>query len=303
MIAFPYRRLFAVVGLGTLGVAAGLDLAACSSPDGAGSTSGADSTCANQALEVVFSPMYSAYDGVHEFQIPAVVNGIQASAVHWTSSDPSMVKIAPDGDTGGVMITAQKAGMVTITASAGTLCGSSILTVTAAGPNDWDIGNARYNNGNALHFHHDGEDAGADMTDGGPACTSCHGPTATMGPFADVAHTPEQTGGFADQDLIQIVVYGNVPGWSADGVASATAGYFDPAIISYPRWHSFHQWSDITPDEQQGIVTYLRSLTPSSQGGSSNFGGHFGGDGGHHGGGGGGGGGNGPSPDAGQGGD
>jgi hypothetical protein len=94
--------------------------------------------------------------------------------------------------------------------------------------------------------------------------------------FNDVAHTPEQTGGFSDEELISIIVNGEIP----DG------GYFDPSVIisgceagtcvqrAYQRWHAIHQWCDITPDEYTGIVTYLRSLTPAPQTGTSNFGGH-----------------------------
>ena len=70
-------------------------------------------------------------------------------------------------------------------------------------------------------------------------------------------------------------------------------GYFDPTVIiptcdggatctalAYERWSSFHQWDDIQPDQLPGIICYLRSLTPTPQNGSSNFGG--GGGGGHH---------------------
>jgi hypothetical protein len=113
--------------------------------------------------------------------------------------------------------------------------------------------------------------------DGGTACNNCHGPTAMSGPYKDVSHTPEQTGGFSDTDLIGIITEGIIP----DG------GYFDPAVINpacdgsadctaaaFQTWHSFHRWADITSDEYAGIVTYLRSLTPVAQNGSpgANFG-------------------------------
>jgi hypothetical protein len=114
--------------------------------------------------------------------------------------------------------------------------------------------------------------------DGGTACTNCHGPTAVgpNNPYQNVSHTPEQTGGFSDSDLVMIFTQGILP----DG------GYFDPAVIltncdggpactqaAYATWHSFHQWSDITPDQYPGIIVYLRSLQPESQNGTSNFGG------------------------------
>ncbi len=279
-------------GLGIAVVGVGGGLAACSSTSNGGggpnNNSNAPTTCATQALEVVFDPMYSAYDGTHEFQVPAIVNGIASGTINWSASDPTMVKFAPDTDTGGVMITVQSAmgtggsntvNIIAYVASAPSVCGSSVLTITSATPDDWQIGNARYNDGNALHFGRGGpgggpSDGGASITDGGggPACTNCHGPTSDGGPFMDIAHTPQQTGGFSDQDLINIVVNGIVP----DG------GYFDPTIVSYQAWQSFHKWSDITQDEQPGIVTYLRSLTPTSQNGSADFGGHGFGDGGMH---------------------
>jgi hypothetical protein len=123
------------------------------------------------------------------------------------------------------------------------------------------------------------------MGDGGmvgPACTNCHGLAAMSGPFRDIAHTPEQTGGFSDQDLIDIVVNGVVP----DG------GYFDNAILPYDRWQRIHKWDDITDDQKFGMVVYLRSLTPTSQTGTANFGGRMRRDGGM--------GGMGPPPDSGS---
>jgi len=92
-----------------------------------------------------------------------------------------------------------------------------------------------------------------------------------MGFLNDVSNTPEQTGGFSDQDLLNIILNGVVP----DG------GYFDPNIISPTNWHMLHRWTDITPDQQKGIVVYLRSLPPAAQKGSANIGGFGrGGDGG-----------------------
>jgi hypothetical protein len=281
---FSTTRVLAVaVGVALVGASAGL--LACSSKSSTGGGGGGATSCSQQALEIVFNPMYSAYDGTDMYQIPAIVNGIESSAVTWSSSDDSLVSLAPDPSTGGVMITTLGSGSVNIIASAGGLCGSSPLNITAATTQDWQIGNARYNDGNAVHFGPPGGhpptggDAGTmtETVDAGPACTNCHGPTA-MGmnvPFSDIAHTPEQTGGFSDDDLINIVVNGQVPGWTDAGEPGPDAGYFDTSIISYSMWHRFHQWTDITSDEQLGIVVYLRSLAPAAQSGSANFGGHF----------------------------
>jgi hypothetical protein len=140
--------------------------------------------------------------------------------------------------------------------------------VSAATTDQWTAGNARYNSNvpfypGCVGLGHRVPEGGC--PDAGPACTNCHGPTATSTGFNDIAHTPEQTGGFSDQDLIGII-QGNVP----DG------GYFDPNILPYSAWQQFHHWDDIQGTDQQAMVVYLRSLTPTSQNGSANFGGRQG---------------------------
>jgi hypothetical protein len=194
------------------------------------------------------------------------------------------------------MITLQGAGpggklTVYATNSSGA-CGSADLTITTNTEDDWQVGNKRYNDGVSLHIperldggrpeggfpegggfmRHDG--GSFFEVDGGTACTNCHGPTATNGPFKDVQHTPEQTGGFSDQELIAIFTQGIIP----------TGGYFDPKVIdptcdgteectqrAQQAWQAFHRWSDITEDQYVGMISYLRSLQPQTQTGTSNF--------------------------------
>jgi hypothetical protein len=211
-------------------------------------------------------------------------------------------------------------GQVTVIATeADGSCGTSVLTITSDSEMDWTIGSLRYNNdvtitvggggGGGIMRLPDGGFVGPDggpvgppgggavavgdggsiyERDGGTACTNCHGPTATTGPYRMVSHTPEQTGGFSDTDLIGIFTQGMIP----DG------GYFDPAVINaacdgggppvnlpdggtatctelaYATWSSFHRWADITPDQYAGVIVYLRSLQPLPQNGSpgANFG-------------------------------
>lgn len=252
-----------------------------SSADG-GTDAGAAPDCSGgNQLELAFSPMYSAFDGTHTFQIPVIVNGFSASSVKWSASDPTAVTLTPDVNVGGAMITVRSAPTtpVTITANVGNLCGTSVLTIDSNTADDWTAGEQRYNNGVDLRA-----DAGRRFggCDGGAcadvACTNCHGPTAA-GPFSDVAHTPEQTGGFSDSDLEAIITRGEVPGWLCTGTGfnatvttSPDAGYYDSTIINYCRWQSFHAWA-MTSSELSGIICYLRSLTPAPQQGSSNFGG------------------------------
>jgi hypothetical protein len=230
-------------------------VAACSGSHGSNTPATDSSSCASNQLPILFTPMFTAYDGTHMFKIPAVVDNIDPSAVKWTASDPSMVDITSDSSAGGgVMISPRKAGTVQIIASAGAMCGTSLLTITAASPEDWALGNTRYNNGVPLT----GTLAGRGNPDAGVmkdvACTNCHGVTATMGQFNTVSHTPEQTGGFSDDELIAIFTKGVVP----------INGYFDTSVVPYNQWHIFHTW-EMSPQDAKGVVVYLRSLVPETQ--------------------------------------
>lgn len=220
---------------------------------GGGGGNTAKGACDNPQLEILFSPMYSAYDGVHPFKLPAVVNSIMPGAVTWSASDPSLVDLVPDPANGGTMITMRKAGSVKIIASAGGLCGVSTLTIAQAAADDWEVGSKRYNEGIVLRGLPRGTpDGGVNAREA--ACTNCHGDTATMGLFKTVSHTPQQTGGFSDDDLFDIFTKGMVP----------PGGYFDESVVSYRQWQSFHKW-DMTPEQAKGVIVYLRSLTPQSQ--------------------------------------
>jgi len=241
----------------------------------------------------------------------------QSFSVDGTSQPGVMITVAGVGS-GGTGVDTTGTVTVIATESDGT-CGSATLTITQSSEDEWNVGNSRYNNGNNLHLGGGGggtrpdggftrpeggvpeggfprpeagaggggftlEDGGSPFeTDGGTACTTCHGPTATNFAFKDVQHTPEQTGGFSDDDLKNIILNAQIP----DG------GYFDPSVLrttcdagstisgdmaacaqaAYLEWQGFHKWVDITDDEMPGVIVYLRSLTPQAQTGTSNFGG------------------------------
>ena len=134
-------------------LAVALAATACSKSDSTGTggdpgTVGSATTCAKSQIEILFSPMFSAFDGVHRFQVPATVNSIDPSAITWSISDPTLANLQTNAD--GVMITVQKAGTANIIATAGTLCGSAPLTVTAATADHWMVGSARYTSGQVL---------------------------------------------------------------------------------------------------------------------------------------------------------
>ena len=253
----------------------------CATPDG---------------IPIKFNPMYSGFDGVHSYQVPSFVEGVDPASVTWGSSDPTMVDMQPYVT--GIMITTKKAGDVTIVARSGSMCGTAPLHITQFAADDWNAGNSRYHSAGGLNIcieagiydanvpdAFDGNFTGIDasgylMGDGGncmnlpanltnpfecapppPGCTNCHGDVGNgmlfgMNLFTDVAHTPEQTGGFSDSQLVDVFVHGTVP----------AGGYFDNSIICYSNWHQVHTWWDInTPAQQKGVVAYLRSLTPHQQ--------------------------------------
>jgi len=172
-------------------------------------------------------------------------------------------------------------GPVTITVkTAGGACGTATLNVTPGVIADYQAGQARYfADAGASTFN----GRNAEPEGGAPTgCVVCHvaaGVSADAGHaglgFNDIAHTPEQAGGFSDETLLGIIQNGTVPGWSTDAGASADAGYFDETIIPYRFWNRFHRWA-LTPQEQKGVILYLRGLTPTAQNGSADFGGHGG---------------------------
>ena len=171
-------------------------------------------------LVLLFNPMHSAYDGEHEYKIPAIVQGVQD--VEWSARPADSVYLTPDSSFGGVMITTRAAGDVVIIARAGQLSGSAILHITDATPDDWALGEMRYNND--IPFpEFDVPDGGFDLDGGFPdggfdaggfevpdnlSCRNCHGASAMA---LDVEHTPQQTGGYSDDELIKIFTIGIKP--------------------------------------------------------------------------------------------
>jgi hypothetical protein len=251
-------------------------------------------------LPIRFNPMFSGFDGVHTYQIPTFVPGMDPSMLTWGSTDPTMVDIQPYSGRPGMMLTTKKPGDVTIVAfvTGTSMCGTANLHIESYTPDEWQMGSDRYNNGNPLTITQaDGASIDASgpptLPDGAPfdaadfdasdaaafcaqlqmmmvtnpfenppaACTNCHGTMSNgmlfgMTLFTDVQHTPEQTGGFSEDDLTNVFYNGTVP----------PGGYFDNSIVDYCIWHQLHTWTDIsTLEAQKGMRAYLRSLTPMEQ--------------------------------------
>jgi hypothetical protein len=222
------------------------------SPGTAGGTATGPSTVSDTKavgsdLTVVFSPMYSGFDGSRTFKVPAIVS--EVTGARWSASDISFVDLSDDAETGGVMITTRKSGVVNIIARAGALSGQAALNITQFAAGDCDAGDMRYHNSIGI-------DAGGLAIISGTvpdnaSCADCHGDGAQM---LSIQHTPQQTGGFSDMDLINIFTKGFKPN------GSVFITMFPPQI--YQR---FHTWS-ATDAEKTGLVCYLRSIEPKSQG-------------------------------------
>ena len=250
MIRFSMWRPLAATCISVLASA----LYACS---GAGDGSGSSESASTDAeLEIHFDTMYSAFDGQHDFKLPAVVTGVKK--VKWSVSDPSIASIETQSD-GSAMISVLKAGTVDIIAKAGSITGKAPLTITESQDNEWEAGNQRYNNGTVLQrpapgTHPDGGGGGGGgFKDKQLSCTTCHGAGADKG-SGDIEHTPTQTAGYSDEQLITIFTKGQKP-----------AGVPQRVMMDKARWSKLHQWQ---MDEYavKGIVVYLRSLEPKSQG-------------------------------------
>jgi hypothetical protein len=245
---FVSRRVAAVLSV-ALGAAG---LMGCGS---SGDSTTAPPMATGAPLDIFFPSLNSAYiaGSSRKFQVPAVVNGVKADK--WECSDKSAVDFDTSGVPNGVMITMRKAGKFKITATAGNRKGTVDLNVTAATEQDWMTGEMRYNNAIQLMFMPgmiQTMGGGMFMLQNNVSCKNCHGSGAN---FLAVEHTPQQTGGYTDDEIKNIFENGMKP-------AGAKWGSL-PGIMNY--YPLFHKWA-ASDEEYQGLVVYLRSLEPKSQG-------------------------------------
>lgn len=252
-------------------------LAGCSSDDG-----GDDGPTAKpNSVKIIFSPMYSAFDGVQTYQVPATIDqaALDASAVDQVLVDSIKWKVDSAFASqekyaalpGGVLFTTKKAGTTTVTVDAKTKGGLAVqgtaqLNITKAEPAEFEAGEARYNNNVAIDFGMLGMGGMPGM--GGAAsilsripkdasCANCH--NNDMG--LTVEHTPQQTAGYSDEELIQIFTMGAKP---------MGATFNSPFLKMIPAQYvtmiytALHTWQ-IDPEVAKGVVLKLRSIPPATQ--------------------------------------
>lgn len=246
--------------------------AACSSggDDGAGVLKG--------EVKILFNPMYSAFDGVRTYQLPATIDQAQLDTDAIDPVLPETVKWKVDPTfastesypslKGGVLLTTRKAGNTVVTVEAETkhglkVQGSARLQITKADPAEWERGEARYNNNMPLFL-----DPAPGREEWGPtmaydaSCANCHNESTffTGIPFT-VEHTPQQTAGYSDEELIEIFTMAKKPKGS-----KFHSPFFEGLPESYKEeaYAMLHTWV-IAPEVERGIVYKLRSITPRAQ--------------------------------------
>jgi hypothetical protein len=219
------------------------------------------------ALTLVYAPMYSAYDGMHVFQVPAHVDGTAVELSDWQAIPSDAVTFDPDPDVdGGVLITIAKGvEEITIAARSGMIGGTALLKVTVGTPDDWDRGQKRYANGVDFEFPDiDFASAVLDPNWMPPppppnlACNNCH---STGAKYFEIQHTPTQCARFSDEDLATIFTTGMKP----PGVGFRVLPEMLGDMTAQEVYSGFHKWES-TDEERKGLIIYLRSLTPTGQG-------------------------------------
>jgi hypothetical protein len=231
---------------------------------------------------ISFSPMYSAFDdNMHEY---AVTPSVPSAMAGMTNADPivaSSIKWTVDGAfvkqdefpelTAAIKLTTKKAGDTKVKVSAKTMSGQTVrgetdLKISTAAQSEWDVGEARYNNGMMIQWMRPMMAAPGEGLCGLPiasfdvstaaACGNCHNP---MNAAITVEHTPTQTAGYSNEDLINIFSTGQKP---------AGAVFNSPLLKMAPMpdciYAAFHTW-DMTDDEKAGIIWKLRSIPPKVQ--------------------------------------
>lgn len=183
-----------------------------------------------------FSPeqSYSGFDGVHTFKVPVAVYDA-ADDLKVTAADPSAATIAPvklvqptrpDGthDNGRYfMVTVKKAGTITLVAESHGKKVQATITAAQYTSSRWTAGEARYTS------------AGAN---GDPPCTQCHAGSA------GIDHSPAAMASATDTALGTVITTG-----------ISTAGFPIKEASKGHRW-------EVTDDERDALVTYLRGLEP-----------------------------------------
>lgn len=262
-------------------------LVACGALAGCSAETEEEPVIAN-ALKLSFSPMYSAFDGVRDYQLPVTLEAaaydpkgtdpVDLDSVRWTVDKKFATQQEYPELPAGVLLTTKSAGKTIVTAegrskSGRRLQGTAVLNISKADPAEWELGEARYNDQVPLMPSDPAEqEALANMglvpINRDASCANCHNSNGNGGGLVSpelggvsIEHTPQQTAGYTDEDLIRIFTMGAKP---------MGAKLHSPIFMGIPEFYAemyykmLHTWN-IAPEVERGIVYKLRSLTPKTQ--------------------------------------
>jgi len=201
-----------------------------------------------------------------------------ASSLKW-EVDAKLVKDEGpfDGLPGGRLLTTKGSGNTVVKVSGTTKAGVKVrgeatLKISKASADEWTKGDSRYNNGKMLDLGGlrpmmaapgeglCGVPIGAIDIPKDSACSNCHN---SQNAFS-IEHTPTQTAGYSDDDLIQIFTKAQKPvGGTFNSPILKPLAANNPAMAEC-LYKAFHTW-DIDPETQRGVVFKLRSITPKKQ--------------------------------------
>jgi hypothetical protein len=221
------------------------------------------------ALTLVYPNAYTAFDGMHSFQVPFYVDGTTVELAGWSAIPSDAVTFDADPELGGVIVTIVKhVPQIVIAARVDDIGGTAALNVTMATPEQWTAGEARYNNGIDFELPMIDPAAFAELLldpnwmppkpPGDIACNNCH---STGAKYFEVQHTPTQAARFTDDQLRTILTMGMKPA----GVGFRVLPEMLLGMTATDLYAEFHTW-DSTEEEITGLIVYLRSLTPQGQG-------------------------------------
>jgi hypothetical protein len=257
--------------------------AGCSSGD-----SGGDSAGELRQNLIQFPAMYTAFDGTHDYEISPWIplsaadpstgaDPVKPDTIKWESSGGFLQDLGSFSQlSGGNLYKATKPGSTVVKVTATTVSGVKIrgeanVTIEKADEGDWEKGDARYNNNVAIDPTGVSAMMAADGSSGlcgipvdimgmipkDAACANCHNAMNVI----SIQHTPAQTAGYSDEQLIEIFTQAMKP---AGSKFNSPIFRFVSADMAECLYKSFHTW-DIPDDVKQGVVYKLRSITPAKQ--------------------------------------